>query len=68
MDWRKEILETEKPLGGHCRIPESGYRGLGRDAGLRSREEGKDWRRSHRTQTECGPDRQMAEGFGKVGT
>lgn len=33
-----------------------------------SREEGKDLRRSGRTQIECGLYRQMAEGLGKVGT
>lgn len=42
MEWRRDILGTEKPLGDHCRILASGYGGLGLGAGLRSGEEGKD--------------------------
>ena len=42
VDWRRDILGAEKPLGDHCRIPESGSAGLGLGAGLRSREEGND--------------------------
>lgn len=42
VDWRRDILGAEKPLGDHCGILESGSGGLGLGPGFRSREEGKD--------------------------
>ena len=37
VNWRRDVLGTEKPLGDHCSILESGYGGLGLDAGLEQR-------------------------------
>lgn len=42
VDWRRNFLGAEKPLGDHCGIPESGSGGLRLGAGFRSREERKD--------------------------